>query len=95
MGTTNSTKTDVIETVEPTTTVFDDGKFLHIHTELPDIPEERIKIDLENHSSSVTIAAADTIKQYKISLTVPCGVRFSKKRFSDGVLELVLEKNIS
>lgn len=95
MGTMELKKTGPAETIEPVMTVFDDGKFLHIHTELPDIAEEKIRIDLENHSTSVTIAASDTERQYKTSITVPCGVRFCKKRFSDGVLELTLEKSKS
>lgn len=82
-----------MKTIEPDTTLFDDGKFLHILTRLPDIAEEKIKIDLENHSTSVTIAASDTDKQYRTSISVPCEVRFSKKRFANGVLELTLEKN--
>jgi len=93
MRTGNSKKNRPPITIEPATTLFDDGKFLRILTELPDIAEEKIKIDLENSSTSVTIMATDTNKQYKKSITVPCEVRFSKKRFSDGVLELTLEKN--
>ena len=95
MGTTEIKKTDPAETIEPATTIFDDGKFLHIHTELPDVAEEKIKIDLENQSTSLTIIASDTKRQYKTSITVPCGVRFCKKRFSEGVLELTLEKRKS
>lgn len=84
-----------LKTIEPTTTLIDDEKFLRILTELPDIAEERIKIDLENMSTSITIHATDSNKQYKTSISVPYDVRFCKKRFSDGVLELTLEKNKS
>jgi len=83
---------DPTATVEPATTLHDEGKFLRILAELPGIAEEKIKIDLENHSTSVTIAASDTAVQYKKVITIPFEVRFSKKRFSDGVLELTLEK---
>jgi len=93
MPATNPKNTRPIKTVEPATTLFDDGKFFRILTELPGIAEEKIKIDLENTSTSVTIVATDTVKQYKKVITIPCEVRFSKKRFSDGVLELTLEKN--
>jgi HSP20 family molecular chaperone IbpA len=82
-----------IETVEPATTILDDGKFLRILTELPGICEEKIKIDLENQSTLVTILAMDTVKQYTKVITIPGAVRFSKKRFFEGVLELTLEKN--
>jgi len=37
--------------------------------------------------------ASDTVFQYKKVITIPCEVRISKKRFSNGVLELTLEKN--
>jgi HSP20 family molecular chaperone IbpA len=86
-------KASLLKTVEPATTLIDEGKFLRILTELPGIAEEKIKIDLENHTTSVTIVASDTVFQYKKVITIPCEVRFSKKRFSDGVLELTLEKN--
>jgi HSP20 family molecular chaperone IbpA len=89
----NSKNTRPITTVEPSTTLFDEGKFLRILTELPGIAEEKIKIDLENTTTSITIVASDTTVQYKKVITIPCEVRFSKKRFSDGVLELTLEKN--
>lgn len=78
--------------VEPTTTLHDEGKFLRILTELPGIAEEKIRIDLENQSTSVTILAANGEVQFKKVITIPCMVRFRKKRFSDGVLELTLEK---
>jgi HSP20 family molecular chaperone IbpA len=92
MGTGNAKIDKNLKIIEPVTTVIDEGKFLRILTELPGIAEEKIKIDLENHSASVTIVAVNTIKQFKSVITIPCEVRFSKKRFSDGVLELTLEK---
>jgi HSP20 family molecular chaperone IbpA len=95
MRTGNPKNTRHIKTIEPATTLLDEGKFFRILTELPGIAEEKIKIDLENSSTSVTIVASDTVKQYKKVITIPCDVRFSKKRFSDGVLELTLEKNKS
>ena len=89
----NSKKTQSMKTIEPPVTIFDEGKFLRILTELPGVAEEKIKIDLENTSTSVTIVATDTAIQYKKVITIPCEVKFTKKRFSDGVLELILEKN--
>jgi len=82
-----------LNVIEPATTLIDEGTTIRIITELPGIAEEKIRIDLENQSTSVTIVAADTMKQFKKVITIPCEVRFSKKRFSDGVLELTLEKN--
>jgi len=88
----DSTNAGIVKIIEPVTKLYDTGKFLHILTTLPDIGEEKIKIDLENHSTSVTIIASDLGKQYKTSISVPCEVSFSKKRFSEGVLEIILEK---
>jgi len=82
-----------MKTIEPVTTVIDEGRFLRILTELPGIEEKKIKIELENNSTSITIVAVNTVKQFKKVITIPCEVRFSKKKFSDGVLELTLEKN--
>jgi HSP20 family protein len=89
----NPKKTSPIKTIEPATTLVDEGKFLRIVTELPGVAEEKIKIDLENDATSITIVASDSVKQYKKVITIPRQVRFSKKRFSDGVLEITLEKN--
>jgi HSP20 family molecular chaperone IbpA len=88
----NSNNTRPIKTIEPATTLMDDGRFLRIVSELPGIAEEKIKIDLEPASTSITIAAADSVKQYIKVITIPCEVRIHKKRFFDGVLELTLEK---
>jgi HSP20 family molecular chaperone IbpA len=88
----NSKNTKQIKTIEPATDLIDEGKFLRILTKLPGIAEEKIKIDLENNATSVTIIASDHVNQYKKVITIPSEVRFSKKRFSDGVLELTLEK---
>lgn len=92
MGTGYEKMSKTLKIIEPVTTVIDEGKFLRIRTELPGIVEEKIKIDLENHSTSVTILAVNTVKQFKSVITIPCEVRFSKKRFIDGVLEITLEK---
>jgi HSP20 family molecular chaperone IbpA len=92
MKTKNSDTASPLKTIEPATTLADEGKFLRIFTVLPGIAEEKIKIELENLTTSVTILASDTVFQYKKVIILPCEVRFSKKRFSDGVLELSLEK---
>jgi HSP20 family molecular chaperone IbpA len=91
MGTGNAKNAIPIKPVEPATTLIDEGNFLRILTELPGIMEEKIKIDLEK--TTVTIVASDTLKEYKKVIIIPCEVRFCKKRFSHGVLELTLEKN--
>jgi HSP20 family molecular chaperone IbpA len=79
-----------IKSIEPETTLLDEGKFLRIITKMPGIAEEKIRIDLEK--TLVTIRVSDTTKAFKKVISIPCEARFSKKHFSDGVLELVLEK---
>ncbi len=79
------------EMVEPATTLLDEGKFLHILTELPGVQEEMIRIDVER--TTVTISASDAGKRVKKMITLPCEVSFCMKRFSEGVLTLTLEKN--
>ena len=92
MQTGNSRLTGPVKISEPVSTLLDEGKYFRIITELPGIAEERIKIDLESSPAAVIIVASDTAKHYKKVISLPCGVRFSRKRFSDGVLELILEK---
>jgi len=95
MRTGNSANCGSLKTIEPTTTLTDEGKFLRIVANLPGIAEERIKIDLETHLPSVTIIASDSTFQYKKVINLPCEVRFSKKRFFEEALELILEKTNS
>ena len=92
MKTENSKKIKPEKTTEPETTFIDDGKFLRIRTELPGIAKEKIKIALENRSTSITIFTINSVIQYKKVINIPGEVRFSKKRFAEGVLELTLEK---
>lgn len=87
----NSDNTGPSETVEPATTLLDEGKFLQILTELPGVNEETIRIDIEK--ATVTIAASDAGKPVKKMIMLPCEVSFCTKRFSGGVLKLTLEKN--
>jgi HSP20 family molecular chaperone IbpA len=83
-------KVRLLKTIEPATTLIEDGRSLRILTQLHGMAEEKIKIDLEK--TTITIVASDTLVQYRKMITLPCEVRFSKKRFSDGILELILEK---
>ena len=78
--------------IEPVTTVCDQGKFIHIVTKLPGIAEEKIRIDIDFDKSTITIVAADTGKMYKKVISLPGNMVFSKKRYSDGELLLIIEK---
>jgi HSP20 family molecular chaperone IbpA len=93
MGTGKSKYAGLMKRTEPVTTLLEEGKFLRILTELPGMAEEKIKIDLEK--TTVTIVASDNGTHYKKVITLPGEVSFYKKRFSEGVLELILEKSHS
>ncbi|MDD1729699.1 MAG: hypothetical protein LUQ50_11600 [Methanospirillum sp.] len=80
---------------EPATTLIDEEISLRILTNLPGIDEEKIRIDLENNASLITITASGTRVQYQKKIVIPYDVRFLKKRFSDGVLEIILEKTLT
>jgi HSP20 family molecular chaperone IbpA len=77
-------------TIEPLTTLIDEGKFLRILTELPGVNEETIRFDIEK--TTVTIAASDAGKEVKKTIVLPCEGSFCMKQFSEGVLKLTLEK---
>jgi HSP20 family molecular chaperone IbpA len=79
--------------IEPTSTLYDGGDYFRINAELPGIAEERIRIDLEK--STVAIYASYDDVMYRKMIDLPCEVRLSRKRFSNGTLELILEKRIS
>jgi len=91
MQTTNADTTGPAGTVEPATTLLDEGRFLQILAELPGVQEETIRFDIEK--ATVTIAASDDGKQLKKLIVLPCEVSFYIKQFSGGVLKLTLEKN--
>jgi HSP20 family molecular chaperone IbpA len=80
------------ETIEPDTTLREDGRFIYIITKLPDIAEEKIRIDIDPEKKTITIVAADASKIYKKMITLPGDTIFSKKRFYDGELHLAIEK---
>lgn len=83
------------EVIEPATTLHNEGKYIHIVTKLPGIPEEKIRIDIDVEKTTVTIIAADTTKMYKKIITLPGDVILTKKRFSDGELHLTVERKLS
>lgn len=86
----NSINTRHKKSTEPETTLLDEGKFLRIIIKMPGIAEEKIRIDLEK--TMVSVSASDTTKVFKKVISLPCEARFCKKHFSEGELELILEK---
>jgi HSP20 family molecular chaperone IbpA len=77
---------------EPVTTLIEEERYLRIISNLPDINEEKIRIDLENNLSLVTITASNTTVMYQKRIIIPCDARILRKQFYDGVLEITLEK---
>lgn len=76
--------------IEPETTFLDEGKFFRILTKLPGIAEEKVRIELEQ--ATITITGSNDVYSYKKVIRLPCEARFSSKRFADCILELILEK---
>ena len=72
---------------------IDDGRYLHFRIDLPGIKEEQIRIELEK--STVTLILSGPGKKQETTITAPRGSRLFKKKFSDGVLDICLEKPIS
>jgi len=85
----NDTPTKKI--IEPVTSLYDEGKYFRIIVQLRGIPEEKIRIDLEK--TTITISVTYDGKRYKKDITIPSEARLSKKRFINGSLELILEKS--
>jgi len=85
-------ETPTKKSIEPVTDLQDQGTILRVIVELPGLPEEKIKIDLEK--TILAIHASDGAIRYKKVIGLPCEVRLSRKRFFNGTLELVLEKTI-
>jgi HSP20 family molecular chaperone IbpA len=75
---------------DPPVSVTDTGRDLHLSIGLPGVSEEQIRLDLEKTTFIVTILDHD--KPVKKTIRIPKGARFYKKKFSDGVLEIFLEK---
>ena len=70
--------------------ITDDGRYIHLSIELHGIVEEQIRIELEK--TTCTLCILENEKIVKKAIRVPQGARFFQKKFSDGVLEIFLEK---
>jgi HSP20 family molecular chaperone IbpA len=75
---------------DPPVRVTDTGREIHISIDLPGVTEEQIRIDLEK--TTFTVSIMDHDKPLKKTIRIPKGSRFYKKKFSDGILEIFLEK---
>ncbi len=77
---------------DPQVRLTDDGRYIHVSIGLPGVVEEQIRIDLEGTTFTVTIA--DNGNTCQKAIDVPLGARVFTKKFSDGVLEIILEKTV-
>ncbi len=78
--------------VEPVIDLSEDVRHIHIHAELPGIPEEKIKIYLEKNI--LTLIGPDDRRMYRKEIVVPPGSRLCRKTFAAGLLKLTLEKPV-
>jgi HSP20 family molecular chaperone IbpA len=76
--------------IVPPTGVSEAGRSICIISQLHGIPEEEIRIDLDKTQLCISAPRQNEMVMRKI--TVPEGSRISKKKFHDGILELVLER---
>lgn len=79
------------EPIEPVTRTTREGNRFSVIAELPDVAEEKIRIDLERNI--LVVFAATSRKRYRKEIPLPWKARFPKKKFHDGILELSLERD--
>jgi HSP20 family molecular chaperone IbpA len=84
---------DKKDSFHPPVRMTEDSRRVYLWIELPGISEEQIRIDLEKRICTISIVNAGA--RAKKAITVPPGVRLFQKKFSDGVLELILDKTPS
>jgi HSP20 family molecular chaperone IbpA len=86
----NSDKPHNNASFDPTVRKTEDGRHIHFSIDLPGVAEEQIRIDLEKTNCTLGVLTEDRIM--KKAIRIPPGTRLSRKRFSDGILEIILER---
>jgi HSP20 family molecular chaperone IbpA len=81
-------KTNKTLVVQPAR-IAQNGKSICVTCQLSGIPEEKIRIDLEQ--TQLIISASKENEKVKRKITVPAGSRISQKKLHDGILEIILE----
>jgi len=74
---------------DPQVGIIDDGRQVRISASLPGVSEEQIRIDLEKTTLTLSISGDRKMKRV---IRIPDGARLFKKKFTEGSLEIVLEK---
>jgi HSP20 family molecular chaperone IbpA len=77
---------------DPPVHMMDDGRHIHVSIGLPGTMEEQIRIDLE--CTTFTVSVSEQGRMFKKTIQVPAGTRVFRKKFSDGVLAITLEKPV-
>jgi HSP20 family molecular chaperone IbpA len=90
MSTIKKQRKDTTTVIVPPTGISEDGNSILIVSQLHGIPEEDIRIDLEK--TQLIISAIMRTETVMRKITVPEGSRISRKKFRDGILEIVLER---
>ena len=67
-----------------------EGRQFYIRVDLPGVTEEQIRIDIEK--TAVTLSVSRNGVMEKKTIRIPEGSRLFRKRLSDGILEIILEK---
>ena len=83
----------VVEEIrEPIVDVFDEKDHILVVAELPGVPEDKIKIEVEGDIMNLT--ASDTDKKYAKEILLPGKVKASslKITYKNGILEIRLDK---
>jgi HSP20 family molecular chaperone IbpA len=62
---------------------------IRVIAELPGISEEKIRIDLDG---KILIITANGGRQHRMEISLPYKASLGRKRFHNGVLDLLLEK---
>ncbi|MBN1168049.1 MAG: Hsp20/alpha crystallin family protein [Methanospirillaceae archaeon] len=78
------------EFIELETSLWDNDSKYHITALIPEVSEEKIRIDLEyNH---LIISATNSLRNYKSEILLPDAATFADKRFENGTLLITLNK---
>ncbi|MGB7787660.1 Hsp20/alpha crystallin family protein [Methanoregula sp.] len=90
MGTTRKKRKNEKTVIIPPTGISENGRSICIISQLHGVPEEDIRIDLER--TQLIISALVRTEKVMRKITVPDGSQISKKKFRDGILEIILER---
>jgi HSP20 family molecular chaperone IbpA len=90
MGTSGSRDTPAGKFMEPATECTEENNRICLVVNLPGVSEMKIRIELDNQF--LIISASNGDKEYRKEITLPWNARIVRKKFRDGVLELILER---